>query len=96
MLLLLVPLSAASGGQTTAVALTREQMSVFLTNAKILKGKPTPRGVTRPMRVTLSDGTLTHDAAFSSVDERKSIERFAGGSLELDSHCARSCSKDGW
>ena len=83
-LLLLVPVSAPTNGQTTAVTLTREQMRDFLTNATILKGKQTPRGVTRPMRVTLSDGTLTHDAAFSSVDERKSIERFASGKVELD------------
>jgi hypothetical protein len=83
-LLLLVPASAASSGQTTAVALTREQMRDYLATAKILKGKQTPRGVTRPSRVTLSDGTLTHDGAFSSVDERKSIERFASGKVELD------------
>ncbi|MEO7891068.1 MAG: hypothetical protein ABIW19_13790 [Vicinamibacterales bacterium] len=83
-LLLLVPASAPTSGQTTAVSLTREQMRDFLATAKMLKGKQTPRGVTRPSRVTLSDGTLTHDAAFSSVDERRSIERFANGKLELD------------
>jgi hypothetical protein len=36
------------------------------------------------MRVTLSDGILTHDAAFSSVDERKPVERFESGKVELD------------
>jgi hypothetical protein len=36
------------------------------------------------MRVTLSDGTLTHDAAFSTVDEHKNVERFEGGRVELD------------
>ncbi len=83
-LLLLVPASAPTNGQTTAVSLTREQMRDFLATAKILKGKQTPKGVTRPSRVTLSDGTLTHDAAFSSVDERRSIERFASGKVEMD------------
>jgi hypothetical protein len=83
-LLLLVPASAPTNGQTAALTLTRDQMRDFLATAKILKGKQTPRGVTRPSRVTLSDGTLTHDAAFSSVDERKSIERFASGRVELD------------
>src|SRR5688500_17082032 len=48
------------------------------------EGHTDPRGVTRPMRVTLSDGTLTHDAAFSSVDERRSIERFPSGRVEFD------------
>ncbi len=59
-------------------------MRDFLATAKILKGKQTPRGVTAPSRVTLSDGTLTHDAAFSSVDEHRSIERLASGKVEFD------------
>jgi hypothetical protein len=83
-LLLLVPVSAPTIAQTTAVTLTREQMRDFLATAKILKGTQTPRGITRPMRVTLSDGTLTHDAAFSPVDERRSIERFPSGRVEFD------------
>jgi hypothetical protein len=83
-LLLLVPAAAPTIAQTAAVTLTREQMRDFLATAKILKGTQTPRGVTRPMRVTLSDGTLTHDAAFSSVDERRSIERFPSGRVEFD------------
>ncbi len=82
--LLLVPASAPTNGQTMAETLTREQMRAFLASAKILKGKRTPRGVTAPSRVTLSDGTLTHDAAFSSVDEHRSIERFASGKVERD------------
>jgi hypothetical protein len=83
-LLLLVPASAPTIAQTTAATLTREQIRDFLATAKILKGTQTPRGVTRPMRVTLSDGTLTHDAAFSPVDERRSIERFPSGRVEFD------------
>jgi hypothetical protein len=83
-LLLLVPAAASADAQTGAVTLTREQMRDFLATAKILKGKQTPRGITRPMRVTLSDGTLTHDAAFSSVDERRSRERFPSGKVEFD------------
>jgi len=83
-LLLVMPAPASADAQTAAVTLTREQMRDFLATAKILKGTQTPRGVTRPMRVTLSDGTLTHDAAFSSVDEHRSIERFPSGRVEFD------------
>jgi hypothetical protein len=83
-LLLVMPAPASADAQTAAVTLTREQMRDFLATAKILKGTQTPRGITRPMRVTLSDGTLTHDAAFSPVDERRSIERFPSGRVEFD------------
>ena len=83
-LLLLMPAAASADPQATAVSLTREQMRDFLATAKILKGTQTPRGITRPMRVTLSDGTLTHDAAFSSVDQRRSRERFPSGKVEFD------------
>jgi hypothetical protein len=95
-LLLALPVAAASAGQaaeapapapiaqTAAPTLPREQIRQFLETAPIIKGKTTVKGVTRPMRVTLSDGTLTHDAAFSTVDEYKNIERFEGGRVELD------------
>jgi len=78
------PPPAASAAQTAAPALSRDQIRQFLETAPIIKGKDTVKGVTRPMRVTLSDGTLTHDAAFSTVDEHKNIERFEGGRVELD------------
>ena len=67
---------APATAQTAAPALPREQIRQFLETAPIIKGKATVKGVTRPMRVTLSDGILTHDAAFSTVDEHKNIERF--------------------
>jgi hypothetical protein len=75
---------APSTAQTAAPALPREQIRQFLETAPIIKGRATVKGVTRPMRVTLSDGTLTHDAAFSTVDEHKNVERFEGGRVELD------------
>jgi hypothetical protein len=60
-------------------ALTREQMEVFLTKAKIVGAQPIGKGVTRPWRLTLTDGTLTHDAAFQSVDEKRAVQDFAKG-----------------
>jgi hypothetical protein len=76
--------SQASAGQTATASLTREQIREFLLTAKIVKSKSIPTGVTRPVRLTLSDGTLTHDAAFSTVDEHRNIERFSSGRVELD------------
>lgn len=69
--------------------LTKDQMRQFLLTAKVIKSADIPKGVTRPVRLTLSDGTLTHDAAFASVDERKMMMRFASGKMEVnfvDSH----------
>ena len=76
--------SQASAAQTATASLTREQIREFLLTAKIVKSKSIPTGVTRPVRLTLSDGTLTHDAAFSTVDEHRNIERFSSGRVELD------------
>jgi hypothetical protein len=74
----------ARAEQATASALSRAEAREFLATAKIVKGKDAAKGVTRPVRVTLTDGTVTHDALFSQVDERKAVERFESGKLELD------------
>ena len=66
----------AAGGQAQPVPpppLTREQMAQFLQTAKVIGHKGISKGVTSPARLTLSDGTLTHDAAFSRVNEHKPI-----------------------
>ncbi len=39
----------------------------FLADAKVVKSRPIGKGITGALRVTLSDGTLTHDAAFQAV-----------------------------
>lgn len=59
-----------------AAKLTREQMAEFLLKAKILKTKSAPKGITNTVRATLSDGRLTHDAHFQTIDEAK--QRFEG------------------
>jgi hypothetical protein len=67
-----------------AQTLTREQMAEFLSSARIVSSKNIPKGVSRPVRLTLTDGTMTHDAAFSTIDERIAIMRFKTGRVELD------------
>ena len=64
--------------------LNREQMARFLLTAKVVGHKGTSKGVTSPARLTLTDGTLTHDAAFNRVNEHTPIMRFPGGRTELD------------
>ena len=63
-------------------ALTKEQIKNFLLTAKVVKSEHSKKGVTAPWKLTLSDGTLTHDASFQAVDEHRSMARLANGELE--------------
>lgn len=58
--------------------LSREQQAQFLRTARIIKSQPIGKGVTRPFRLTLSDGTITHDAAFQSVDQTRRLSMGTG------------------
>lgn len=79
--LLYAPLSYS---QTVAPAPAAPELSVaqikdFLKNAKVIRSKQTSKGVTAPKRVTLSDGTLTHDAVFQAIDDRQMVMKLGGG-----------------
>ena len=65
-------------------SLSKEQMRQFLLTAKVVASRHTSEGITQPWRLTLSDGTLTHDAHFETVDEHKPSMQFAGGRTELN------------
>jgi hypothetical protein len=54
--------------------LTPEQQREFLRSAKVISSRPIGKGITGSLRLTLSDGTVTHDAAFQSIDDRASDE----------------------
>ncbi len=58
--------------------LTIEQQKEFLRTANLVSSRVTGEGVTAPRRCTLSDGTITHDALFQSVDERRSSKEVMG------------------
>ncbi len=64
--------------------LTEDQIREFLLNAKVINSRHTSRGVTSPWRLTLSDGTLTHDAHFQPIDERKESITLANGRTEIN------------
>src|SRR5246127_2106547 len=51
--------------------LTKEQIKEFLLTAKIISAKESNKGITHPVRLTLSDGKLTHDASYQRVNEHK-------------------------
>lgn len=79
-----IVLWAAGTDLASQPALTREATEQFLLTARIVKAREIGRGVTRPIRLTLTDGTLTHDAAFTSIDERKTVATFERGGMELN------------
>lgn len=56
--------------------LTDEQIREFLLNAEVVASRPAGKGKTGVVRLTLSDGTLRHDAAFQSIDESRDVVRF--------------------
>jgi hypothetical protein len=64
--------------------LTRDEMATFLRTAKVVKSKDLGKGITIPQLLTLSDGHVTHDAVFKTVDEHKPVQEFAGGKRELN------------
>ena len=59
--------------------LTKEQITQFLLTAKVVKSEHTKKGITEPWRLTLTDGTLTHDASFQAIDEHKQSKQLASG-----------------
>ena len=69
---------------TDQPTLTKEQIKQFLLTAKVVKSHEPPKGVTHTSRLTLSDGTLTHDASFQPIDEHKSIMKLASGRTEFN------------
>jgi hypothetical protein len=79
-------ISSRSQAQTQTAAqqpLTEEQMREFLLKANVVSSKQTSKGVTNPWRLTLSDGQLTHDGGFQSINQSKMTETFANGTTEL-------------
>ena len=51
--------------------LTKEQIKQFLLTAKVVKSKQSSKGITNPWRLTLTDGTVTHDALSSLLMNAK-------------------------
>src|SRR6266850_1749688 len=59
---------------------TKEQIKNFLLTAKIVKSQQSSKGITNPWRLTLTDGTVIHDASFQSVDQHEAVKQLASGS----------------
>jgi hypothetical protein len=75
--------SLAGQGKATVPSLTPAEMETFLLKARITDKRDAGAGVTGSLRVTLSDGKMTHDAHVQSVDISKPVFE-AGQHTELN------------
>ena len=62
-------------------ALTEEQKIDFLQHAKIIDSKLERKGKSQASHLTLSDGKVTYDASFETIDEKKA--QGPGGELNF-------------
>jgi hypothetical protein len=62
--------------------LSREQIKEFLLTAKVVKSQQSKKGITNPWRLTLTDGIITHDASFQSIDEHRTMAKLGSGRIE--------------
>ena len=64
--------------------LSKEQIKQFLLTAKVVGSHGSKKGITNTSRLTLSDGTVTHDASFQPVDEHERVKHLADGRTEMN------------
>ena len=86
----LAPARSAAQTATAATAvrpLTVEEQITFLKTARTVSAKKIGKGITGALRVVLTDGTRTHDAAFQSVAEEPRFDgRKRAGELRFADH----------
>jgi len=81
--------TAVAPAAPASTTLPREAQTEFLRTARVIGSRGLSSGVTSPDRLTLTDGVVTHDAAFQSVNERRSQADFGARGVEYnftDSH----------
>src|ERR1700682_5202739 len=76
LLCLICPCIVRAADQTT---FTKEQIKNFLLTAKVVKSEQSKKGITHTLRLTLTDGTVTHDASFQAVDEHEALKQLPSG-----------------
>jgi hypothetical protein len=75
------PMMLTRADETTP---SKEQIKQFLLTAKVVSSHQSAKGITHTSRLTLSDGTLTHDASFQPVDEHTMQKKFFDGHIETN------------
>jgi hypothetical protein len=65
-------------------AFTEEQKIAFMQHAKVIDSKLEKKGKSNASHLTLSDGTVTYDASFQPIDEKKAQGPGPNGGIELN------------
>ena len=60
------------------------EIEAFLRGAKVVRWREMSTGITRPLRLTMTDGATTHDAVFQAIEEKKSVFVPAKGPSEIN------------
>jgi hypothetical protein len=60
-----------------------EEVEAFLREARVLKTRTIPEGISRPRQAILSDGERTARAAWKTINEFRSVQRFEDGTSEV-------------
>lgn len=85
LLLTLICLASASPTLgTDEPAFTEEQKIAFLQHAKVIDSKPEKKGTSNASHLWLSDGTVTYEASFQPIDEKKAQGPGPNGGIELN------------
>jgi hypothetical protein len=61
-----------------------QEIETFMRSAKVVHMRELSTGITRPLRLTLTDGDTTHDAVFQAIDEKKTMFVPQRGATELN------------
>lgn len=80
-------LSVVGPGSTCLRAtddLTTAEKETFLRTAKIVNAKSSKKGTTDTIRVTLSDGKVTHDANVQTIDDRRMTFKGESGTTMMN------------
>jgi hypothetical protein len=75
----LLVLASASLQARRGAELSVSEQLLFLKSARIVASRPIGKGVTGALRLTLSDGRITHDAAFQRVNREPSVDYIRNG-----------------
>ena len=81
---LLLALCAAAAENPSGPTFTKDQIKNFLLTANVIKSTQSKKGITNPWHLTLSDGTVTHDASFQAIDEHTAMKELASGRMEMN------------
>ncbi|HEY4363996.1 MAG TPA: hypothetical protein VGN17_23705 [Bryobacteraceae bacterium] len=80
----MVALALTSAQFVAGDTLTVSQQEEFLRTAKVMDAKPSKKGVTDTLRLTLSDGKITHDASYQSINDSKAVFQGQSGTTEFN------------